>query len=229
MRGARAGRRRSPGALAPAGAGQHPDDLIADLLRIGVEIEQDPGGHALVLAHQAEQDVLGPDVVVAQAQSLPQRQLEHLLGPGRERDLARGDLLTGADDPDDLRPDALDGDVQRLQHPRGQTLLLAEQPQQDVLSADVVVLERAGLFLGQYDYLTCSLCESLEHGSFSWWRYSGGGRSRFFPGWNSLDARVVRPSLILLAGLARSRCTHVSASAEREMSGNGLCWGHSSV
>jgi len=31
-----------------------------------------------------------------------------------------------------------------------------------VLGADVVVLQRARLFLGQDDYLTGSLCESLE-------------------------------------------------------------------
>src|SRR6185312_4562856 len=39
-----------------AGAGQHADDLVADLVRIGVEVEQDAGGDALVLPHQAEQD-----------------------------------------------------------------------------------------------------------------------------------------------------------------------------
>ena len=54
-------------ALAPAaGPGQHADDLVADLLRVGVEVEQDARGDALVLAHEAEQDVLGADVVVAE-------------------------------------------------------------------------------------------------------------------------------------------------------------------
>src|SRR5215211_6565785 len=64
----------SPGALAaPAGTGQHPDHLVADLVRVGVEVEQDARRDALVLAHQAEQDVLGADVVVAQRQRLSQR------------------------------------------------------------------------------------------------------------------------------------------------------------
>ena len=54
------------GALAAAaGAGQHADDLVADLVRVGVEVEQDARRDALVLAHEAEQDVLGADVVVA--------------------------------------------------------------------------------------------------------------------------------------------------------------------
>ena len=91
------------GALAAsAGAGEHPDDLVADLLGVGVEVEQDARGDALVLADQAEQDVLGADVVVAQREGLAQRQLQDLLGARRERDLAGGDLLAGADDADDL-------------------------------------------------------------------------------------------------------------------------------
>src|SRR4029078_12500636 len=88
--------------------------------------------------------------------------LEDLLGPRRERDLPGGDLLTGADDPHHLGANALDGDVKGLEHPRGQALLLAEQPEQDVLGADVVVLEGSRLFLGQDHDLARSLCESLE-------------------------------------------------------------------
>jgi len=92
----------APGPGATAGPGKHADDLVADLLGVGVEVEQDARGHALVLAHQAEQDVLGADVVVAEAQRLAQRELEHLLGARREGNLAGGDLLTGADDAHDL-------------------------------------------------------------------------------------------------------------------------------
>ncbi len=153
-------------ALAAARAGEHADDLVADLLGVGVEVEQDPGGDALVLAHEPEQDVLGADVVVAEAQRLAQRQLEHLLGARRERDLPGGDLLARADDPHDLGAHPLDGDVERLEHAGREPLLLAQQAEQDVLGADVVVLERAGLFLGEDDHLAGSLGESLEHVSF---------------------------------------------------------------
>ena len=82
---------------------------------------------------------------------------------GRERDLAGGDLLAGADDADDLGAHALDGDVERLEHAGGQAFLLAEQAEQDVLRADVVVLELPRLFLGKDDDLAGSLCKSLEH------------------------------------------------------------------
>ena len=46
-----------PPSLPPAGP-EHADDLVADLFRVGVEVEQD--GHALVLADEPEQDVLVP-------------------------------------------------------------------------------------------------------------------------------------------------------------------------
>src|SRR6185437_4254692 len=62
---------RGRGAGLPAArAGEHADDLVADLFRIGVEVEQDPRSDALVLANEAEQDVLRPDVVVPERQGL---------------------------------------------------------------------------------------------------------------------------------------------------------------
>src|SRR3954469_5332784 len=154
-----------PGPGAPAaGAGQHPDDLVADLLRVRVEVEQDACGDALVLAYEAEQDVLGGDVVVAEGEGLAERQLQHLLRTRREGDLARGHLLTGADDADHLGAYTLDGDVQALEHAGGKPLLLTEETKEDVLGPDVVVLERPRLLLGEDDHLACALCESLEHG-----------------------------------------------------------------
>jgi hypothetical protein len=110
--------------------------------------------------------VLGADVVVPEAQRLAQSQLEHLLGAWRERNLTRGDLLTGADDAHDLRAHTLDGDVQALEDASGQTLLLTEQAEQDVLGADVVVLERSRLLLRENDHLPGPFCESLEHACF---------------------------------------------------------------
>ena len=152
-----------PGAAA-AGAGQHPDDLVADLLRVRVEVEQDAGGDALVLADEAEQDVLGADVVVAEGERLAERQLQHLLRTRREGDLARGHLLAGADDADHLGAHTLDGDVQALEHAGGKALLLTKEAEEDVLGADVVVLERPRLLLGEDDHLACAFCKSLEHG-----------------------------------------------------------------
>ena len=50
-----------------------------------------------------------------------------------------------------------------LEDAGGEALLLAQQTEQDVLGPDVVVLERARLFLRENDHLPGALCESLEH------------------------------------------------------------------
>ena len=154
--------RTARASLAPTGTGEHADDLVADLLRVGVEVEQDPRGDALVLADEAEQDVLRADVVVAEGQRFAQRELQNLLRARRERDLAGRDLVALADDPCDLRPHFLHRDVERLEYPRRETLLLAEQSEQDVLGADVVVLERPRLVLGEDDDLASPFGKAFE-------------------------------------------------------------------
>ena len=133
--------------LAPAGAGEHADDLVADLLGVGIEVEQDARGDAFVLAHEPEQDVLGADVVVSERQRLAKGELEDLLRARREGDLTGRDLVALADDARHLRAHFLDGDVERLEHARGETFLFAEEAEENVLGADVVVLEGAGLVL----------------------------------------------------------------------------------
>src|SRR5205823_1977861 len=149
-------------ALPAAGPGEHADDLVADLLRVGVEVEQDARRDAFVLPHEAEQDVLRADVVVAETERFPQRELQHLLRARRERDLAGRDLVALPDDPRDLRPHFLNRDVEGLEHPRRETLFFAEQAEQDVLGADVVVLERPRLVLREDDDLASSFGEAFE-------------------------------------------------------------------
>src|SRR4030095_10680490 len=103
-----------------------------------------------------EQDVLGADVVVAERQRFAQRELQHLLRARRERNLTGGDLVTLADDAGNLRTHLFDGDVERLEDSRSEAFFLAQQAEQDVLSTDVVVLERPRLILGKDDDLSGS-------------------------------------------------------------------------
>ena len=63
-------------------------DLLAGQRQADAEAGQDAGGHALVLAEQAEEQVLGPDEVVAQPASLLRGQSEHPLGARRQADFA---------------------------------------------------------------------------------------------------------------------------------------------
>ena len=78
--------------LAALGAlvtGEEVDDGLADAGQVRTELHEHLGGDALALPDEAEEDVLRPDVVVPELESLSQGQLQHLLGPGRERDVPR--------------------------------------------------------------------------------------------------------------------------------------------
>ena len=137
--------------------------MLANFGQVGPELGQDLGGDTLALADEAQQDVLGADVVVAQLQGLAQRQLEHLLRPRGERDVAAGQRGALADDLLDLLADPLQGDAERFQRTRRHTLALVDEAQQDVLGADVVVVQQPRLFLGQDDHPASTIRESLEH------------------------------------------------------------------
>ena len=135
-------------------------------LRSTPEAEENLRGHAVALAEETEQDVLGADVGVAELQRLAQRELEHLLGPRRERDVpgSRG-LLPAADNLLDPMPDRLEADPQGRQRPGGDTFALPQEAEQDVLGADVVVIQVPGLGLRQHDDPARPVGETLEHGS----------------------------------------------------------------
>jgi hypothetical protein len=146
VRGLRAGCTGADRLLALV-AGEQLDDLLADPGQVGAEALQHLGGHALALAHQAEQHVLGPDVAVAELQRLAQGQLEDLLRPGGEGRGAGGRRAGQADGLLDLLPHGLQRDAQRLQRLGRDPFTLVDQAQEDVLGADEAVVEQPRLLL----------------------------------------------------------------------------------
>ena len=169
-------RSRPAGSLPPGRtlvARQQLDDLLAHPGQVGAELHEHLGGDALALTDEAEEDVLGADVVVAELQRLAQRQLEHLLGAGRERDVARRRRAALADDLLDLAAHGLEGDAERLERLGGDAFALVDQAEQDVLGADVVVVEEARFLLGQHDDSAGPVGEAFEQGN----RLSGSGET----------------------------------------------------
>jgi hypothetical protein len=57
------------------------EHLVADLVELEAQVHQHLGRHAVVLAEQAEQQVLGADVVVIEVAGLFDGVFDHLLGP----------------------------------------------------------------------------------------------------------------------------------------------------
>ena len=109
--------------------------------------------------------MLGADVVVAELERLTQRELQHLLGAGRERDVTGRRLATVADDLLDLGAHRFERDPERLERLGGDAFALVDQAEQDVLGADVVVVEQARFFLRQDDHSAGSIGEAFEHGT----------------------------------------------------------------
>ena len=134
-------------------ARQHLDHLRAHLLQADAQALQHAGGDALALAHQPEQQVLGADVVVVQPPRLVHRQLDHLLGARRQADLADHHRLAAPDDELDRGADLGQLDAQVVEHAGGDAVAFAHQTEQEMLGADVVVVEALRFFLSQSQHL----------------------------------------------------------------------------
>ncbi len=137
--------------------------LLADQVQVSAQVGEHPGRHAFTFTDQAEQDVLGADVVVAELQRLAQRELEHLLRTRRERNMAARGFLSPADNLLDLLPYGGQADPERFQGLGRHALAFLNQAEQDVLGADVVVVESPGLVLGQDHDPARPVGEPLEH------------------------------------------------------------------
>jgi hypothetical protein len=136
---------------------------LANPRQVGAELDEHLRGDAFALADQTEEDVLGADVVVAELERLAQGEFEDLLGARRERDVARRGLATVTDDLFDLRAHGLERDPERLERLGGHSLALVDQPEEDVLGADVVVAEQTRFFLRQHHHSAGSIGEAFEH------------------------------------------------------------------
>ena len=155
-RGRRLGRRRV--LLA-----ERRDDLVADLLERNAERLEHARGDPLAFAHETEEQVLGADVAVAELASLVDRELDDLLRAWRKRDLAgRRRGVAAADDELDRRADLRQLDAERVQNARRDAFALADQPEEEVLRSDVVVVETDGLVLGKREHSLRAVVEAVE-------------------------------------------------------------------
>src|SRR5262249_14793956 len=150
--------------LVALAGGHQPDRLLTDPARVNPQAGQYLLGGALAQAEQAEQDVLGSDAGTADRDGLPQRQFQHLLGQWRERDAsAPRTTLAPAGDPLNPLARGLLGGPERLQRLGRYSAALVDEGEQDVLGADVAVVERPGLFLGHGHDPPRLVGEPLEH------------------------------------------------------------------
>ena len=184
-------------------------NLVPGALDVDIERLEHPGGHALTLAQQSEQDVLGAHVRVAERLGLLAREGEDLLDARRVGNAALG-LRLGAG-PHLLLDGVAHGlevEAHLLEHGHGHALSELDQAEQDVLGAHVIVMEAVGFLAGEREHLLGARREVIHrfgHGrkgaegfSPTWhrtveeWRGQENGRTRRGVGWRA-SRRVPRP------------------------------------
>ena len=138
-------------ALALLGVGgrlvQDVDDLRADLVQADPERLEDARGDTFALADQTQQQMLGADVVVIQATCFVNRQLDHLLGTRSQTNVARNRAVAATDDELDCAAHLVELDAEIAEDLGSNTFPLADETEQQVLGAYVVVVEALRLLL----------------------------------------------------------------------------------
>ena len=148
------GGRARGGAAARRGAlrhalGEDAGVFGADPLEADAEALEDAGGDAFALADEAEEQVLGADVAVVEAAGLVDGELDDLLGARSEADLAHDGAVAAADDELDGGADLVELDAEVGEDLGGDAFAFADEAEEEVLGADVVVVEALGFFLGE--------------------------------------------------------------------------------
>ena len=110
------------------------DDVLADRVEAHPLFHEDGRRHRTLFTQDAEQQVLGADVVVQQPVRFFGGELQDPFGLGAERNLHRGrDFLAENRSAFDVLADVLEGEVRAREDPAGQALTLADEAQQEVL------------------------------------------------------------------------------------------------
>ncbi len=155
--------------LGPAGGhllGGGTGDLLAHRREAQTALVQDLRREALLFPEQAEQQVLGSDVLVVQALGFLRAIGQHALALMAERQVhGSRDLLADGGVPLDLLADRIDL-RSRPQEAVCQSLVLAQQAEQQVLGLDVGAAELAGLVSREEDDPSGLFRVSFKHSLF---------------------------------------------------------------
>src|SRR3954471_18960439 len=143
-------------------------EQLDDILAHGVEahpfFHQDRRRDRTFLAQDAEQQVLGADVVVQQPIGLFGRELQDALGFRAERNLDRGrDFLAKHGPSLDFLPDILERQVRARENAAREALSFANQAKEEVLGFDRNATQLAGFVAGKEEDSSGPLGIPFEH------------------------------------------------------------------
>ena len=140
------------------------DDVLPHGVQAHPLLHQDRRGDRALLAQDAEQHVLGADVVVEQTVGFFGGALQHPLRLGAERHLHRGrDLLAEDRAAFDLFSDVLQGQVGPGEDTAREPLPFADQTEQQVLGFDRHAAKLAGLVTSEKQHPARAFRVPFEH------------------------------------------------------------------
>jgi hypothetical protein len=115
---------------------QQVDDVVPDRVEAYSLVRQNGSRHGRFLAEDAQEEMLGADVVVQQSIGLFSRKLKDAFGFGAERDLDRGRSLFAEDGaPSDFIADVVAREVRAAENAVGDPFGLTDQPKQQMLGS----------------------------------------------------------------------------------------------
>src|SRR5260370_36381060 len=128
------------------------------LIQLHAEVTQHFCSNTIPFAQQSQQEVFCADMIVLEMLCLLLCQLNYFSEDFRRSwrwlfctPLRRGTLGV-TEHHDRLRAHPFQLDAQPLQHARGQAFAFAHQPQQEMLRADIMMIEAASLVDGEFDH-----------------------------------------------------------------------------
>ena len=150
------------------------EDFLAAAFQVDVELLQDAGGDALPFLQEAKENMFGANVSVAECAGLRDGVSHDLLHAGRERNRVGGFRLfrTRADLLLNGTTHRLEIEAHATEDVNRDALSELDEPEQDVLRADVVMIKPASFRPGQFHDLTGAGSEIvvfvLIHGNWVW-------------------------------------------------------------
>ena len=148
---------------------QERDDVLADGVEAHPLFHEDRRRDGPLLAQDAQQQVLGPDVVVQQPVGFLGGVLQDALGFGAEGDFDRGrDLLAEHGPAFDFLANAFEGEVRAGENAAGQALALANQSEKQVLGLNRDAAELTRLVPREEQNPPRSFRIAFEHPGYLW-------------------------------------------------------------
>ena len=144
-------------------AGQKLNHRLAHTRQIRAELHQHTCSNAFTLANEAEEQELGADVLVPHLEAFAQGQLEHLLGARRKRNMPARRLRAGADELLYFLAHILKRNTHGFEGLGGHAFALVDEAEQDVLGADVIVVEHPRFFLREHNDSAGAVRKPFEH------------------------------------------------------------------